>query len=117
MTLHKIWIGLHGLELEVVAAHIGSGYLVANPDLEVMSSRRVRHFAGPGLESATVLTSCRFTVLLQITHLLGIYLFRTSQKMFSYQHYLRKKNTMYKSYHYISYLYDYKTMENFQGKW
>jgi hypothetical protein len=33
MTLHKIWICLHGLELEVVAALASSGYSVANPDL------------------------------------------------------------------------------------
>ena len=87
---------------------------VVNPDLEVMSSRRIHHSAGPGLESATVPTGCRFTVLLQTTHLLGIYLFCTSQKMFPYKHDLRKKNTVHQSYHCISYLYDYKTMKNFQ---
>jgi len=76
MTLHKIWICLRGLELEVVDAHTSSGYSVANPDLEVMSSRRVHHSARPGLESATVPTGCRFTVLLQTTHL-----FCTSQKI------------------------------------
>lgn len=64
---------------------------MANPDLEVMSSRRVRHSAGPGLESATLPTGCRFTALLQTTHLLGTYLFCTSQKMFLYKHYLSKK--------------------------
>lgn len=117
MTLHKIRICLHGLELEVVAAHTSSGYSVANSDLEVMSSSRVQHSARPGLESATVPTGCRFTVLLQSTHLLGIYLFCASQKMFSYKHYLRKKNTVYQSHHYISYLYDYKILENFQRKW
>jgi len=89
---------------------------VENPDLEVMSSRRVHHSVGPELKSATAPTGYRFTVLLQTTHLLGIYLFCASQKMFSYKHYLRMKNNVYQSYHYILYLYDYKTMENFQGK-
>lgn len=48
-----------------------------------------------GLGSATVPTGCIFTVLLQTSHLLGIYLFSTSQKMFLYKHYLIKKNTVY----------------------
>jgi hypothetical protein len=52
MTLHKIW--MHDLELEVAAARTSSGYSVANPDLEVMSSRRVHnatlyHSARPDL--------------------------------------------------------------------
>jgi hypothetical protein len=41
MTLLEIW--MHVLELEVVAACTSSGYSVANPDLEVMSNRRVHN--------------------------------------------------------------------------